>query len=151
LVLFDARPEVPSVFLFPVGGGSRGGGYEEGVTDDVEAGIMGTLPMAMSLPPTAVGSGIAGEPVAGLADDVEAGIMGTLPMAMSLPPIAVGSGIAGEPVAGMAGLEMSETDWRRRGDGDSEERGVTGRGEAGHDGAGEGGRERAEIEGASED
>jgi hypothetical protein len=67
LVLFDARPEVPSVFLFPVGGGSRGGGFEEGATDDVEAGIMGTLSMAMSLPPTAVGSGIAGEPVAGLA------------------------------------------------------------------------------------
>jgi len=67
LVLFDARPEVPSVVLFPVGGGSRGGGFEEGVTDGVEAGMMGTLPMAMSLLPTAVGSGTAGEPVAGMA------------------------------------------------------------------------------------
>ena len=58
---------MPSVFLFPEGGGSRGGGFKEGVTDNVEAGIMGTLPMAMSLPPTTVGSGIAGEPVAGKA------------------------------------------------------------------------------------
>ena len=85
---------MPSVFLFPVGGGSRGGGFEEGVTDDIEAGMMGTLPIAMSLPPTAVGSGV-----------------------------------VGEPVAGMAGLEISETDWRRHGNGDSEERGVTRHGE----------------------
>lgn len=63
LVLFDARVEVPSAFLFPVGVGSRGGGSEE-CTADGEAGVMGTLFMAMSSPPTAVGGGR--EPVAGL-------------------------------------------------------------------------------------
>ena len=56
-----------SVFLFPEGGGSRGGGFEEEVTDDIKAGIMAMLPMVMSLLPTAVGSGISGELVAGKA------------------------------------------------------------------------------------
>ena len=55
-LLFDARPEVPSLFLFPLrgrggDGGCRGREFEEGgisFVDGVEAG-MGTLAMSMSL------------------------------------------------------------------------------------------------------
>ena len=56
-LLFDARPEVPSLFLFPLCGG--GGEFEEGgisFVDGVEAG-MGTLAMTMSLPVAGVGGG----------------------------------------------------------------------------------------------
>ena len=56
-LLFDARPEVPSLFLFPLwgrggDGGCGGGEFEEGgisFIDGVEAG-MGMLAMTMSLP-----------------------------------------------------------------------------------------------------
>jgi hypothetical protein len=61
--LFDARPEVPSLFLFP-----EGGFEETGVSlvDDSEAEIKGgpevePSAIAMSLLTTAAGSGIAGE------------------------------------------------------------------------------------------
>ena len=118
LVLFDVRPEAPSVFLFPAGGGGERGEFEEGVTDDVEAGMMGTLPMAISSLPATVGTGIAGEggggkdgeSEEGVTDDVETGTMGTLPMTMSLPSTTVANGIAGEPVAEMPGLEMRGPD-----------------------------------------
>lgn len=62
--LFDARPEVPLLFLFPLCGGGEEGGcggreFEEGgisFVDGVEAG-MGMLAMTMSLLVGSVGGG----------------------------------------------------------------------------------------------
>jgi len=60
--LFDARPEAPSLFLFP----ERGFGTGVVLVDDVGAGMKGgpelePLAMPMSLSTTAVGDGIAKE------------------------------------------------------------------------------------------
>lgn len=109
--LFDACPEVPSLFLFP-----ERGFEETGVSlvDDVEAGMKGRpelepLAMAMSLSTTTVGSGIAGE----------------------------GMGVKGRE----AEWQRSEDGGGETHGVDGQGEGGKERGVAGHDGAGEGGRE----------
>ena len=120
ILLFDARPKVPSLFLFLVGGG-RGREFEEGgisFVDGCEAG-MGTLDMMTSLPAAGVGNGISGEPMAEMAT-------------WEMRETEWWESIDGD-IKRHRGTKCREH---------GNEHGV-----AGHDGTGEGGREGAEIEG----